>query len=283
MLTAMEMSCFSVLDDRKEEHILSLTIAICDEQNMIKCKVQGEDQILMVYKGEYSPGDKILFQTDEINTYYVIRIDSTMDEAYVYLTEKSLEYVIPFDEKKISYNPLSFTGNRHYITMRKAEDYENSSYRNLAKNVMDQNKDLGCYPHAHANVETRGESVFAARNCLDGVLANESHGACPYESWGINKQDDAEITLEFGRPVDIDKIYLYTRADFPHDNWWVQATITFSDGSKEVVNMEKSVKPHVFSIEKNQITWLKIGNLIQSDDPSPFPAMTQIEVYGRNT
>lgn len=283
MLTAMEMSCFSVLDDRKEEHILSLTIAICDEQNMIKCKVQGEDQILMVYKGEYSPGDKILFQTDEINTYYVIRIDSTMDEAYVYLTEKSLEYVIPFDEKKISYNPLSFTGNRHYITMRKAEDYENSSYRNLAKNVMDQNKDLGCYPHAHANVETRGESVFAARNCLDGVLANESHGAWPYESWGINKQDDAEITLEFGRPVDIDKIYLYTRADFPHDNWWVQATITFSDGSKEVVNMEKSVKPHIFSIEKNQITWLKIGNLIQSDDPSPFPAMTQIEVYGRNT
>lgn len=283
MLTAMEMSCFSVLDDRKEEHILSLTIAICDEQNMIKCKVQGEDQILMVYKGEYSPGDKILFQTDEINTYYVIRIDSTMDEAYVYLTEKSLEYVIPFDEKKISYNPLSFTGNRHYITMRKAEDYENSSYRNLAKNVMDQNKDLGCYPHAHANVETRGESVFAARNCLDGVLANESHGAWPYESWGINKQDDAEITLEFGRPVDINKIYLYTRADFPHNNWWVQATITFSDGSKEVVNMEKSVKPHVFSIEKNQITWLKIGNLIQSDDPSPFPAMTQIEVYGRNT
>lgn len=283
MLTAKGMSCFSVLDDKKEEHILSLTIAICDEQNMIKCKVQGEDQILMVYKGEYTPGDKILFQTDEINTYYVIRIDSTMDEAYVYLTEKSLEYVIPFDEKKISYNPVSFTGNRHYITMRKAEDYENSSYRNLAKNVMDQNKDLGCYPHAHANVETRGESVFAARNCLDGVLANESHGAWPYESWGINKQDDAEITLEFGRPVDIDKIYLYTRADFPHDNWWVQATITFSDGSKEVVNMEKSVKPHVFSIEKNQITWLKIGNLIQSDDPSPFPAMTQIEVYGRNT
>lgn len=283
MLTAKGMSCFSVLDDKKEEHILSLTIAICDEQNMIKCKVQGEDQILMVYKGEYTPGDKILFQTDEINTYYVIRIDSTMDEAYVYLTEKSLEYVIPFDEKKISYNPVSFTGNRHYITMRKAEDYENSSYRNLAKNVMDQNKDLGCYPHAHANVETRGESVFAARNCLDGVLANESHGAWPYESWGINKQEDAEITLEFGRPVDIDKIYLYTRADFPHDNWWVQAMITFSDGSNEVVNMEKSVKPHVFSIEKNQITWLKIGNLIQSDDPSPFPAMTQIEVYGRNT
>lgn len=262
--------------------MINLEILICDRQDTVKCQVQGEDQVLMVYEGEYKPGDRILFRTSQKDTYYVIRVDGAMDEAYVYLTEKSLEYVIPFDEKKISYNPVSFTGERHYITMRKAEDYENSSYRNLAKNVMDQTQDLGCYPHAHANVETRGESVFAARNCLDGVLANESHGAWPYESWGINMQDDAEITLEFGRPVDIDRICLYTRADFPHDNWWVQADITFSDGNIEVVNMEKSVKPHSFNIEKKQITWLKLGNLIKAEDPSPFPAMTQIEVYGKN-
>ena len=94
--------------------------------------------------------------------------------------------------------------------MRTAEEYEVTAYRNLAKNVMDQHGDHGCYPHAYANVETRGESVFAARNAIDGVLANASHGAWPYESWGINMQDDAELTLEFGRPVDFDKIVLYT-------------------------------------------------------------------------
>ena len=49
---------------------------------------------------------------------------------------------------------------------------------------------------ASANVETRGESVFAARNAIDGVKANRSHGAWPFESWGINRQDDAQLTLE---------------------------------------------------------------------------------------
>lgn len=43
------------------------------------------------------------------------------------------------------------------------------SCRNLAKNVMDQHGETNCYPHASANVETRGEAVFAARNAIDGV------------------------------------------------------------------------------------------------------------------
>lgn len=260
-----------------------LGITISGEQGAVKCKVRGEDQILMVYEGEYQPGDRILFETDETEDYYVIRVDGAMDEAYVYLTKETVEYVIPFGEKKISYNPASFTGDRHYITMRKAEAHENGCYRNLAKNVMDQHGDPGCFPHAWANVETRGEAVFAARNAIDGVVANESHGAWPYESWGINRQDDAQITLEFGRPVDLDKVVLCTRADFPHDNWWVQATLTFSDGSQQVVHMEKSVKPHVFSVEKKQITWIRLSNLIKADDPSPFPALTQIQVYGVNS
>ncbi|MCA5010677.1 carbohydrate-binding protein, partial [Clostridioides difficile] len=82
---------------------------------------------------------------------------------------------------------------------------------------------------------------------------------------------------------DLDKIALYTRADFPHDNWWVKAKFTFSDGTEEVVEMEKSVKPHLFSLERKNITWLKLSDLIKADDPSPFPALTQIEVYGKDS
>ena len=259
-----------------------LGIRILNGQGEERGRADGDDQIVMVYKGLYEPGDRIVFETDETDAYYVIRVDGAMDESYVYLTQNTVEYVIPFDEKKISYNPASFTGERHYITVRKAGEYENRAYRNLAENVMDQHGDTGCYPHAHANVETRGESVFAARNAIDGVVANESHGAWPYESWGINMQDDAEFTLEFGRRVDVDKICLYTRADFPHDNWWVEATLTFSDGTVEVVTMEKSVKPHVFEMEKKGITWVKLSHLVKADDPSPFPALTQIQVYGVN-
>ena len=145
---------------------------------------------------------------------------------------------------------------------------------------MDQHGDRGCYPHASANVETRGESVFAARNAIDGVAATLSHGSWPYESWGINRRDDAELLLEFGRPVDVDRIRLWTRADFPHDNWWVRATLTFSDGTAEIVEMEKSEKAHSFSVVRKGITWVRLSELIKADDPSPFPALTQIEVYG---
>ena len=73
---------------------------------------------------------------------------------------------------------------------------------------------------------------------------------------------------------------LYTRADFPHDNWWEQVTFAFSDGSREVVKLKKSEKPHVIAMKKREISWLTFGELIKADDPSPFPALVQIEVYG---
>jgi len=45
--------------------------------------------------------------------------------------------------------------------------------------------------------------------------------------------------------------------------------------------MDKKVQePHIFNITKKEITSLKLGNLIKANDPSPFPALTQIEVYG---
>ncbi len=260
----------------------ALKIRIKDDKGNVRYQSSGTDRAVMVYDGVYGPGYSIDFSTDTVPGFYIIRVDDTMDESYVWLTTGELTFQIPYGEKKLSYNPKSFTGDRHYITFRQADSHENSAYRNLALNVIDQHGDHGCFPHAHANVETRGESVFAARNAIDGYMANDYHGEWPYQSWGINMQDDAELTLDFGRPVDIAKIVLCTRADFPHDNWWIKASFTFSDGSKMSVDMEKSAEPHEFSIHKDNITWLKLGHLIKSDDPSPFPALTQIEVYGVN-
>lgn len=101
------------------------------------------------------------------------------------------------------------------LFVRKAMKEEIMSYRNLAENVWDQHGDVNCYPHASANVETRGESVFASLNAIDGVTVSESHGQWPYESWGINRRDDAAWKVEFGRPVEMNKLVIYTRADFP--------------------------------------------------------------------
>lgn len=76
-------------------------------------------------------------------------------------------------------------------------------------------------------------------NAIDGITAAACHGEWPYESWGINQRADAAIKLEFGRTVEADRIILYTRADYPHDNWWKKATVTFSDGQHHGTGAEK--------------------------------------------
>jgi len=248
-----------------------------------KACAEGADQVIMTWEGQYTTGDVISYIGLEPNRFYFVRADAAIDEALVLVRSDHIHFRVPFDEKKTSYNPVSFCGNRHYLSIRPAQRHEISGCRNLAVNPLDQHDSEGVYPHASANVETRGEAVFAARNAIDGVLATSSHGEWPYESWGINRRADAELTLEFGRPVDITGLKLYTRADFPHDSWWTNATMTFSDGSVMKLPMEKKAgEPHVFSVNppKEGITWLRLGELIKADDPSPFPALTQLEVYG---
>ncbi len=259
---------------------MKMSMAIADGAGNIRMQAEDESFVIFTPEYQYEPGDRIIVRVPEINAYYKIRIDENIDEALVYMKTEELTYIIPFNEKKNSHNPTAFSGQIHYLTCQKASAAEIANHRNLALNVIDQQQETGCYPHAHANVETRGEAVFAACNAIDGVVANRSHGPWPYQSWGINQQADAEFTLEFGRPVDIAEIVLWTRADFPHDSWWTRATLWFSDGTETQISMEKSEKPHHFKIEKKGIEWLRLGQLIQADDPSPFPALTQIEVYG---
>ena len=129
-------------------------------------------------------------------------------------------------------------------------------------------------------METRGESVFAALNAIDGCTVSHSHGEWPFQSWGINQNPDAVFKLEFGRSITTDKIILYTRADYPHDNWWKNITINFSDGSSINSDLIKTGDAQIISFEKRKIRWLTLSRLIKSDEQSPFPALTQIEVYG---
>ena len=147
-----------------------------------------------------------------------------------------------------SFRRRLFTGERHLIRAWLASPEEIAARRNLALNPYDQHGDNGFFPHASANVETRGEAVFAAYNAIDGIYENASHGEWPYQSWGINRDPNAAWTLSFGTPVEIDELRVTLRADFPHDSWWTQGTVVFSDGSEETLRFREdgaaSVLPH---------------------------------------
>lgn len=59
-------------------------------------------------------------------------------------------------------------------------------------------------------------------------------------------------------------------------------TLTFSDGSSLEWELEKSRLPHEITFPAKRISWVKLEKLIKADDPSPFPALTQMEVYGKD-
>jgi hypothetical protein len=87
--------------------------------------------------------------------------------------------------------------------------------------------------------------------------------------------------VDFGRSVEVDKVDLWIRSDFPHDNYWHSAVIEFSDGSREKIKMEKTHEMQSFSFDKRVVQWLRLTDLVQSE-PLGWCALTEVEVWGRD-
>ena len=240
-------------------------------------------RVSLVYTAAYCPGDRIALEINTPGRYCWVQFEDSMPEALVYIQKREINFHIPFAEQAITYSPKSFTGDRHVIRARLAEPWEIATRRNLAFNPYDEHGDTGFFPHASANVETRGEAVFAARNAIDGIFENSSHGEYPYQSWGINRDPNAELHLDFGRPVVLDELRLTLRGDYPHDNYWTCATVEFSDGERMTLSLTNDRAPQRFPLPAPKtVTGLVLKELIQAEGPSPFPALTQIEAWGRD-
>ncbi|MDR9854208.1 carbohydrate-binding protein [Paenibacillus sp. VCA1] len=258
-----------------------ITLEVLDSDGTVKAAVTDDGQVQLVYSGNYQPGDEIVLKSESKNVYLIMQLDDAIGPAFIYLKEHEFRFPVPFGEKKFSYSPKAFSGELHALNARLAAEDEINAYKNVALNAYDHHDNDSCFPHASANVETRGESVFAARNAINGNSMNYSHGKWPFESWGINQRKDAEITVHFGRTVDIDKVAITIRADFPHDNYWERVTLVFSDGSKHVADLVKTDRKQMIVLEPRKVEWVTLKDLIQSNEPSPFPALSQFEVFGR--
>lgn len=263
------------------------------EQKVAKIESDTKE-VLMLATGEdfvdlaarhftYEDGDQIRLTLDQPKQYLVVKFDETLDASLVYVPNQEWIYPISMSDNAIeSRADGRFMSERHYLSARVATKEEIQSYRNWALNPHDGKEFHGAYPHAHANVETRNDATFFACNAIDGVYANLSHGSYPYQSWGINQNLDAALTIDFGREIEIDQVAFTLRADFPHDSYWTQVSLTFSDGTKEVFQTKKTPARQVFGIAKRKVTSVTFCELIQAEDESPFPALTQIEVFGKN-
>lgn len=259
---------------------MKLTITIRNGEGAVLAQASGDDQVFLEYKAAYQEGDTLCLSADE-EGYVVARLEDTLPDSFG-LLKGEYALPIPFDFKRICYSPKAFTGELHLLSARAATAAEIGARRNLALNAMDCHANKGLFPHAYANVETRGEASFEARNAIDGLLASHGHGIYPYSSWGINRDPNAALTIDFGRAVMVDAVGIALRCDFPHDNWWQSAVIRFDDGSAETLHFEKTDRVQYTAIAPRTVRTAVLEQLIQCpDDESPFPALTQLEIWGK--
>lgn len=256
------------------------SIKVLKANGETKFVAHGEEEVYLAVASSYEEGDRVLLEYCGAPRYFVFQADDAMGAALI-LVKGNVEVKVPFGEARRGYSPKAFAGSSHYIYARFAAQEEIDAYRNQALNVYDSRENTSSYPHASANVETRNEAVFAARNAIDGVKANSAHGEWPYASWGINRDPEACLRIDFGQEIETDKVVVYLRADFPHDNWWKEITLAFSDGSTVTGNLKKLATGQTISFEKRTVTWVEMKKLVKAEAESPFPALTQLEVYGK--
>jgi len=237
---------------------------------------EGGGAAQLLYKGEYREGDYAEFSFDGCHAR--VKVDASVETARIYAPDGCFRYVFPLSGDNLkAYAPGSFMGEVHLLTV---EADTSNEYRRISLYPIDQRREAGAYPHATANVETRNESVFAARNVIDGVTISNGHGQWPCHSWGIGTREDAWLRLEFGREVEIDAVELHLRADFPHDAWWEKGHISLSDGTEADFQLAGIAGPQRVLGGRHIITELTLSGFVKCDSPSPFPALKQLTVYG---
>ncbi len=257
--------------------MISITVKSAD--GTILASATHETEALLCVDRVYQPGDAILLSGAR---HLWVQMDAALQPGEVYLPNGCMTWAVPAGEHRLAYCPGAFEAGRHTITARVMTDAEVSARRNIAGNPADLRGDTDFAPHCTANVETRNEACFCARNVIDGMRHSNYHGEWPFQSWGIGAREDAWCLLDFGRPVDVDEMALTLRADFPHDAYWVGGHVVLSDGTEVAYDLQKTGDRQFIPLGAHRVTWMRLERMQKSNDPSAFPALIEWEVFGRD-
>ena len=257
-----------------------ISLKVLNQDGESRAAFEGEKECFGAFYGEYQEGDSLLVQANLYPSEIRLRLDDTIGEAVLFLTNDFV-FPVPAGQLKDRYHAAAFAGDRHYLYAGYADDAELGNYRDLALNPYDYHENETAFPHITANAETRGEAVFFAANTINGILANDHHGEWPFLTWGIDGRRDCEFTIDFGHPVSVKELVFYLRADFPHDDVWKTGRAEFSDGSIVPLSFEKTGDAQLFPVNKEYITWVRIFDLEPEESEEGFISLAAVKVNGR--
>ena len=256
-----------------------LNIQLENARGELLAAAAGMDEARLFIPRAYEPGDRLRISGGQ---HVWAQLDQALPGGEIYLPEGTMEWRVPEGEDRAAYAPGAFEAGRHVIQARIMTEAEQSVCRDVARNPADLRGDTDFYPHCTANVETRNEACFCARNVIDGLSFNSGHGEWPFESWGIGAREDAWCRLDFGRTVRVERMALTLRADFPHDAYWISGFVVGSDGRESSFDLQKTAQRQLIDLGGREVRWLRLERLIKSDDPSAFPSLRTWEVFGRD-
>lgn len=257
-----------------------MKITLRDRLNNLLASAEGDEKVCLNLNQQYGFEDILVFEC-KANSFVEIKIDEHIKPSIIYTPSGLITYQTPVNMKLKAYHPEAFKGNNHQIRMQIVDEAILHTRRNLAQNGMDLRWETGYFPHAEANVVTRDEPWFEAKNAIDGWFVRDGHGAWPYQSWGGGLRDDLEFWIDFGRLVTIDEVVIYFRADMvnDHDINWESGTLEFSNGHSIELRMVLSEEGQSFKFEPQTVKSIKLTNL-KRELSAAFTALTQIEVFG---
>lgn len=292
-LAAVSLSALFIGELHASSGRMPLRISVQDKSGTeiagTDARASSATSAVLAFDHTYQPGDHIVIHGPQR---VAVQFDQNFSECLLYLPDSSggkFDFEIPFGRAEhqtgSAYAPDSFSGNSHRVTARLLNRDERKGYRNLALNPCDsvrtEDEPAPAFPHSSTNSFARNLFDFAARNAIDGVEQNGHHGVWPYQSWGPEMRPDLWWKLDFGRPVELDKIRLMIRADFPHDSYWKSAVVEFSDGSQLPIQISSSDKLQEFRFSKRTVSWIRITKLVP-EDPAKWCSFIEVEAWGRD-
>ena len=260
-----------------------INLKLIRQNGDVKFRAHGFD-IDERFTGEYEEGDK--WRLEVSNTEFVkMQLDETLAPAIVYIPDGVFEFIVPFGrERKACYAPEAFGGEDHRVRASEPDEPEIYGERLISQNSHDRHNIHKYFPHAVANFVTREDPCFFERNAIDGVLDNSNHGFYPYHSWGGGLREDLEFEIRFGTPVEINRVVIFLRADFPHDTYWKEADLEFSDGTSIHCDLKGVAEGQEITFEPKVTEFVKLTGFKQQrleDGSLSFAALSQMEVYGK--
>lgn len=151
-----------------------LRIAVLDKAGALVCDSCGTGDAVLKPSRPWQEGDSIVVWTSVWPLRLRLELDRRLPAAEAWLMADRMDFPIPSGEGLQAYPPEAFTGVPGEVRVRAAAQPQ-ERYA-LSENPLDRRGETTYFPHCTASVETRGESVFAARNTIDGRCENTFHG-----------------------------------------------------------------------------------------------------------